>query len=152
MAGRPAKYPSPKAMLERIEEYFETECKPKPLLDEAGHVLTTKGGKELIEPHPPTLSGLALYLGFADRKSLYDYKKKEKFSYVIRRAIARIEEYAEQQLTIGQASGAIFWLKSHGWQEQLDTEDKKEEERDNPSLLDLGITKEEIITLAKQKA
>ncbi len=145
--GRPAKYSTPEELEERIDNYFTTECKTVPILDEDGNVLTTKMGKPMIEYNPPTMAGLALYLGFADRQSLYDYKKKEKFSYVIRRAIARMEEYAEKQLTIGQTSGAIFWLKNHGWNEKNVTEIEKEQP---PTLQELGITKQDIIALAKQ--
>ncbi len=146
-AGRPAKYKSPDEMVFKIDEYFNTQCKNVPMLDDDGNVLVTKTGKPLIEYNPPTLAGLALYLGFADRKSLHDYKKKEKFAFVIRQAIARMEEYAEKQLTTGQTSGAMFWLKNQGWSEKEPTENTNE---NNKSLQELGISKKDIIALAKQ--
>ena len=65
---------------------------------------------------PPTVSGLALHLGFESRQSIYDYKEREEFSYIIKRAILFIEDYAETQLLSGEvATGAIFWLKNHRW-------------------------------------
>ncbi len=145
--GRPPKYSCPQELSERIDKYFLEACNSIPVLGDDGKVLTTKTGKPLIDYNPPTVAGLALYLGFADRRSLYDYKKKEKFEYVIRRAIARMEENAEKQFTVGQTSGAIFWLKNHGWRDKNETieiPDKK------LSLEELGITKKDIIALAKQ--
>ena len=73
---------------------------------------------------PPTVAGLALWLGFEDRQSIYDYKERPAFSCTIKRAITRIEEYAELQLLSGEgsATGAIFWLKNHGWKDKTEVD------------------------------
>jgi len=72
---------------------------------------------------PPTVSGLALYLGFADRQSLYDYKNNPIHSCTIKRAISRMEQFAEEQLFSGKTpTGAIFWLKNHKWADKQDIE------------------------------
>lgn len=147
--GRPAKFSSAKKMEEKINEYFSKCCCSIPMCDDDGHVLTTKTGKPIIEHNPPTMAGLALYLGFADRSSLYDYKRKPEFNHQIRRAIARMEEYAEKQLTVGQTSGAIFWLKNHGWGEKA-VEETAQHNENHISLLEMGISKEDIIALAKR--
>jgi len=65
MAGRPPKYESPEELEKAVELYF-SECEEK---DEV-----------------PLLSGLALSLGFASRQSLWDYAKKEQFSYILEHA------------------------------------------------------------------
>ena len=71
---------------------------------------------------PPTVAGLALYLGFSSRFSLYDYKERPEFSHTIKTAIERIEDYAEQIILTNGASatGAIFWLKTHRWTDKTE--------------------------------
>lgn len=93
--SRPAKYQTVKELEEAIEEYFAEN------------------------PESPTQSGLALHLGFASRQSLFDYKKKEEFSYTIKRAFMQIDEKHEQRLYENSNSGSIFYLKNRGWTDQL---------------------------------
>lgn len=89
--GRPAKYQSVDEMEPLIEQYFQ-QC------------------------DVPSLSGLALALGFAYRKSLNDYVKKPEFSYALKRAKTRVEAYWESRLYYPNPRGAIFWLKNNaGW-------------------------------------
>ena len=60
----------------------------------------------------PTLAGLALFLGFADKQSIYDQEKRgEGFSYVIKRARTAIEHALSQ----GTVAMDIFLLKSPFW-------------------------------------
>lgn len=63
----------------------------------------------------PTTAGLAVYLGFCDRQSLYDYKQREGFSCVVKAMIARIEAHHEARLSGNSPTGSIFWLKNHQW-------------------------------------
>jgi hypothetical protein len=74
----------------------------------------------------PTWSGLALYLGFESRKSLDDYKKKEEFSYPIKKALLRIEELYEKNLQKGNPTGSIFALKNFGWTDKQEIDQKTE--------------------------
>lgn len=113
--GRPAFYKTPEELQAKIDEYFKTQCKTVPILDSEGKPLMTTKGFPVVELNPPTMAGLALYLGFTNRTSLYEYSWKGNFSDTIKKAISRVEEYAEKQLTSGSATGAIFWLKNHGW-------------------------------------
>lgn len=93
--GRPLKYKTTNDLENEILKYFSRQ-------------------QELNKP--PTVSGLALYLGFESRQSLYDYNERPEFSYTIKRAILTIECYAEEVLLSGEAAtGAIFWLKNHKW-------------------------------------
>ena len=107
-------YRTTEELEKKIDEYFET-CQDKVVYAEDGNPAVDKYGNPVVIQNPPTVSGLAIFLGFADRRSLYDYKEREIFSYTIKKAITRIEEYAEQHLYQGKATGAIFWLKNHGW-------------------------------------
>lgn len=122
-AGRPPKYKTAEEMQIKIDEYFVNKC-----ADE----VVVLGGKEIIKFNPPTINGLALHLDFMDRQSLYDYINREKeydekdkrFTCTLKKAMARIEEYAEKQLHVGNSTGAIFWLKNRGWKDKHEEQDK----------------------------
>lgn len=112
--GPKAMYLTPALMQKKIDEYFES-CKGELWLDENGQPKTTKHGFIYkIAPKPLTKAGLQLFLGFATRQSLLDYKQKnERFTDTIERAYARIEDYACQQLFYkDSATGAKFYLQS----------------------------------------
>ena len=110
--GRPPKWTDPTALAAKIEEYFEL-CKGVPYIKEDGEALLDKNGDVvLVDKHPPTMSGLALHLGFTDRKQLLDYKARPQFTDVIKGAKLRIERYAEERLFDRDgARGAEFSLK-----------------------------------------
>lgn len=72
-----AKYKNPKAMLKKGQEYFD---------------FCDKNEK------PKTMVSLALYLGFSNRQSLYDYRKNPKFTEAIDYLKSRIEEYNTELL------------------------------------------------------
>ncbi len=69
----------------------------------------------------PTITGLALFLGFADKSTLYEYRDKPEFSYPTKRSILRIEEEYEQGLTENSVAGRIFALKNMGWKDKVET-------------------------------
>lgn len=73
-------------------------------------------------PDKPTVSGLAVHLGFADKSTLYEYAKRDGFSYPTRRAISRIEEKHEENMYQGSSAGSIFWLKNRGWSDKQEIE------------------------------
>ena len=118
--GRPAHFDTPEQLEQYADEYFAT-CKPSFLMVN-GKVALDKAGQPIVEINPPTVTGLALYLGFESRQSLYDYLKKPAFSYTIKKIISRIEDFAEHQLFANaKPTGAIFWLKNHGWKAEEET-------------------------------
>ena len=83
-------------------------------------------------------SGLALYMGFASRDSLNDYKKKEGFSDPIKKALLRIEKKYEEAM-MKQPAGSIFALKNFGWADRQDinqTTKIKDERIDESKLTD----------------
>ena len=56
---------------------------------------------------------------------MYDYKNKKEnkeFTSTIEKAISEIENFAEQQLYRGKPTGAIFWLKNHGWKDKTEVD------------------------------
>ena len=100
---RPLKYKTVEELEAAIKEYFNSRQ---------------------LQVMPPTIAGLALLLVFEDRQSIYDYKDRPAFSCTIKKAITAMEDYAEQRLLVGEGSstGAIFWLKNHGWKDKTETD------------------------------
>jgi len=76
----------------------------------------------LSDEKNPTITGLALHLGFESRQSIYDYEKSGKHSYTIKRARLAIEENYEQRLHGNNPTGAIFALKNFGWRDKTEQE------------------------------
>jgi len=121
-AGRPAMFRTPEEMQAKIDEYFATQIGRRPMLDINGKQVYSKSGVPLFDEEPPTVSGLALYLGFTDRTSFYEYKTRAAFSDTVKRAITRIEHYAECGVLMrDKPTGSIFWLKNHGWRAEEET-------------------------------
>ena len=117
--GRPPKYKSKEEIEEKIEQYFR-ECEGEPLLDDDGNQVVNKFGYPcyIKPPKPPTITGLALALGFTSRMDLLRYQGKKEFCYTITRAKSRVEEYAESRLFDRDgSSGAQFNLRNNfkGW-------------------------------------
>lgn len=102
-SGRPAEFTDPDEIWKLALEYFED------IQDSKGKVKAT-------------ITGLAFYLGFESRQSMYDYEKREVFSYVIKRLRLFVEHCYEQQLYTFNATGAIFALKNMGWKDKVETE------------------------------
>ena len=126
--GRPPKFKSTEELQEKIEQYFR-DCDGKPYIMDDGSPLMDKYGEViLVGRHPPTVTGLALALGFKSRQSLLDYGGKDRFSDTVTCAKLRIEAYAEERLydKDGQR-GAEFNLKyNFRWaqEEKRDDEEK----------------------------
>lgn len=110
--ARPLKYKTVDELQTAIDQYFES-CKGEVLRDENGVAVTDKYGRPIIiDAEPPTVTGLALALGFSSRKALLDYQGRKAFSNTITRAKSRCEAYAEGRLFDRDGSrGAEFSLK-----------------------------------------
>lgn len=115
--GAPRKWKSVSAMQKAIDAYFE-KCKGEPFIDDDGCAVRDKNGVPIIiNAKPPTITGLALALGFTGRQALLDYQARPEFTDTITRAKARCEEYAESRLYDRDgANGAKFSLGCNfGW-------------------------------------
>jgi hypothetical protein len=95
--GRPPMYESADELSNRCAAYFEycDEQKVK-----------------------ATITGLALWLGFDSRQSLYDYEDKQEFTYIIKRAKLAVENSYETSATAFD----IFALKNMGWKDKTEQE------------------------------
>jgi len=94
--GRPRHFDTAEELEKRIDEFFLTQ--------------------ERL-----TITGLAYFLGFESRQSIYDYEKEGEFSYLIKKARLRVEQYYEENLFSNNVSGSIFALKNMGWSDRVET-------------------------------
>lgn len=130
--GRPPKYKSKEEIEEKIDAYFK-ECEGEVLKDEGGKTVFNKfGNPVIINQKPPTVTGLALALGFTSRLDLLRYQGKKEFCNTITRAKSMVEAYAEQRLFDKDgSSGAQFSLRNNfqGWNDRVPSELDQEEQR-----------------------
>ena len=123
-AGRPSRYKTPEDMEEAIDTYFES-CVPILKRNNEGTAIVNKAGFPVYDLNPPTITGLAIHLGYESRQSIYDNEKKnDEFSYIIKRARLRCENYLEKHGLTGDipAAMAIFVLKNYGWTDKQEVE------------------------------
>lgn len=120
--GAPRKWKSVSAMQKAIDAYFES-CKGEPLVIDGEPKVDKYGMPIIINAKPPTVTGLALALGFTGRQALLDYQARPEFTDTVTRAKARCEEYAEMRLYDKDgANGAKFSLGCNfGWREVSET-------------------------------
>lgn len=131
MVGRPPKYTCKEEIEGLIEEYFKT-CDGDMAMDAEGNPQLNKWGYPvIIGQKPPTVTGLALALGFSTRLSLLNYQGKAEFMNTITRAKSMIERYAEERLFDRDGvNGARFSLVNNfkGWGERVPSELDAEEQ------------------------
>lgn len=97
-AGRPPLYNTPEQLEAKINEY----------------IADTDADR--------TVTGLAIFLGFESRQSMYDYEKKPEFSYLIKKALLIVENGYEKKMVSNAPTGAIFVLKNMGWKDKQEVE------------------------------
>lgn len=123
IGGRPRKFSSPEELEAKIEQYFREKCKDEIIKSDDGEPVYNKFGGLQVKENPPTTTGLALFLGFVDRQSLYDYiKRGDEFSCIMKKAASTIEEYVEKRLLSNGGAPHIFWLKNYGWRDKQEVE------------------------------
>ena len=113
----------------RVDGYFESRLAP--VLDKNGVPLVDENG-ELIKrvSLPYTLTGLALAVGCDSREELFTFKNKD-MNRLLRTAVLRVEEYAEERLFSKEAfSGVKLFLAVNfdRWRDGSDTVDEGEYE------------------------
>ena len=81
----------------RIDAYFESRYGP--VLDRNHNPVCDSDGNYIYEiVRPPTLSGLALAIGLDSREELTLFTANTAILRDVRRAMLRVEEYAEEKL------------------------------------------------------
>jgi len=114
--GRPPLYKSAEELALKIAEYLNWEDENKGT--------DAKGiGKGIY-----TISGCALYLGFASRQSFYDLEKQEEFSYIMSRFKLFMTHWNEQKIYWGGTfNGASLWLRNFGGYSDETVQHQKQE-------------------------
>lgn len=132
--ARPLKYKTVQELQTAIDEYF-LACEGEMLKDDDEKPILNKWGEPvMLGRKPPTVTGLALALGFAGRQALLNYQGRATFKDTILRAKSRCEEYAETRLFDKDgANGAKFSLACNfGWSDNGNAQDR---DKKDPSKL-----------------
>lgn len=110
-----------------IDAYFNLsgdtlQCKKK----SKGKPETAEVSEAAVSGPPPvTLSGLALYLGFNSLVAFEDYEQNGQFAAALQRARLRLMAIYERRLLQQSPTGAMFALKSFGWDERAENKTGK---------------------------
>jgi len=116
-------------VINQIDAYFKAtaenvknENKPKSTCR-----AETAGSASLAasEAEPATISGLALFLGFNSLDDFEEYEQTGQFAASLQRARLRMEAIYERKLLQQSPTGAIFALKSFGWDERSGNKNEK---------------------------
>lgn len=99
--GRPRKYKTPEEFDAQVEAY-QQYCEDK--------------------NQPVTWTGLALFMGFAQRACIDEYLNYDGFSNSVKRAKTFVEWHYEMRLCGDKPTGAIFALKNFGWKDKSEVE------------------------------
>ncbi|WP_426671259.1 terminase small subunit [Mucilaginibacter sp. McL0603] len=102
-----------------IDQYFN-DIEGKSTSEE--EKINSASGQKNIKSKPQqiTITGLALHLGFSSRQAFEDYEAKGKFADNLKRARLRVMADYEKKLHVTSSTGAIFALKSMGWNERTE--------------------------------
>lgn len=93
----------------------------------------------------PIVTGLALHLGFMEKKSIYNYRDlQDDRSHPIKKSLMKIESYLESALTNPKlaTAGVIFALKNCGWTDKQTIEHESTED---------GLTLRHVVSDIKTK-
>lgn len=96
--GRPLKFESPEALLEKAEGWFS-----------------------MTPINQQTITGLAVYLD-TSRETLMNYEGREEFFDAVKKIKDRIEYSYELTLRTRGSAGDIFGLKNFGWKDKTEVD------------------------------
>lgn len=117
------KFETPEDLQKVVDEYFNNPPNVRYIYSDKEKTNDNPLGR--IEIPVYTVTGLALYLNFASRQSIYDYmnnKNQEDMAYIIKRAVLFIESEYEAALRDNNVAGVIFALKNMGWKDKTEVE------------------------------
>ena len=130
--GRPRIVKTAEELKDGVNSYYNSIIKTK----------ITEEGEEVKYFYRPTITGLALHLGYATRQSIYDNQNADaEFSYILKKATTFIEQYHEESLDSKNVAGHVFALKNMGWSDktEIETKEVKEEVIDISKFTDKDL-------------
>jgi hypothetical protein len=92
--GRPREFKTPEEFDAKAKEYFDWCIENK---------------------HEISINGLALFMGFYDKRGLKNYIEYDEFLPYVKRALTAVENSYELDLRTFKFGGAVFALKNMGW-------------------------------------
>jgi hypothetical protein len=98
--GRPQLYSNAEELEKLVNDYF-IDCE--------------------LKEKPTTIAGLAYWLEM-DRKTLYNYEKKEQFFHIIKRARDKVLANLEELMIEKGNGGTIFLAKNYGYTDKQEIE------------------------------
>lgn len=119
--GRPPLWVTPEEFASKAMDYFKSieavyEEKSKDVINNMGIKETVKWKECVKEEERPTITGLALFLGYDSRKNFYKQAdRSDEFRYMVDRCRLVVEHYYEIALFSRNVQGAIFALINMGW-------------------------------------
>ncbi len=129
--GRPPIYPTVEKLAEKIVEYFDKGCKTS---------VVDKFGNE-IEADAPSITELAVYLGFSGREAFYKQADRgEDFLHTVKTVRSWMAGKFEKNLFLGEATtSSIFWLKvNDGWVEEEKKQANQTDEKKHKFAITVG--------------
>lgn len=119
---RKNKFKNPSELQALVDEYF-LSLEPERLVDDEGAVIKDKNGVPIMsERKPATISSLAYAVGLTSKEEFIKLREKEKYEYVIKRALLRTEAYMERLLFDKSASGGAKYLLQESFGHGKDTQ------------------------------
>lgn len=113
---------TPKELQKRIDGYFNSRLSEQ--YSKNGELLIDSNGKPIRKVEfPYTLTGLALALGLDSREALFTFENEE-MARLVRRAVMRIEEFAEEKLFSKEAFSGVKLFLSVNFERWQDKEDE----------------------------
>ena len=119
--GRPLLFDTPKALQDKIDEYFKScwgykrDSNNKLIKDDTP---MAENEYVMIQVKPYTVSGLAVFLN-TSRETLMNYQKRDDYFDTIKKAKDMVYAYVEERLFTNKPTGAIFSLKhNYNWKDK----------------------------------
>ena len=113
--------------IDRYFLYIEGKCPTEQKASKTKAKIASE--QKILDGEPATISGMALFLGFASKQEFEAYEESGKHAHILKRARLRIEAAYEARL-YQTPTGVIFALKTMGWNDKP-TVSKPNDKTDN---------------------
>jgi hypothetical protein len=78
-------------------------------------------GEQIIEESNPTVTGLALFLGFGSKAHLKTYAENPEYTEAMNYALLRAENFYEKEMLKGNANVKVLLKFFGGWEDMVNT-------------------------------